>query len=185
MGISDLLSSFNWKKTIGAVAPGIATALGGPLAGMAAKVVCESLGLPEGASEKEIEEAVRGMTPEQALKLKEGEQNFAIQMKKMDVDIYKTDQQDRDSARSYAIKQGAAMVNILSFLIISSFILCVYFILFSKMSTVDSALAGTLIGYLSAKAEQVVAYHFGSSAGSKRKTDQQFMEKGAKDVTGR
>jgi len=36
---------------------------------------------------------------------------------------------------------------------------------------VDGALAGTLVGYLSAKAEQVLAYYFGSTAGSARKTE--------------
>jgi len=36
---------------------------------------------------------------------------------------------------------------------------------------VDSVLAGTLVGYLSAKCEQVLAYYFGSSKGSDKKTD--------------
>jgi hypothetical protein len=37
-------------------------------------------------------------------------------------------------------------------------------------ANVDSALAGTLVGYLSAKAEQVLAYYFGSTRGSAEKT---------------
>ena len=43
-------------------------------------------------------------------------------------------------------------------------------VLFGEI-TAESAIAGTVIGYLSAKAEQVTAYYFGSSAGSKAKTD--------------
>ena len=38
----------------------------------------------------------------------------------------------------------------------------------------DPAVAGTvgmLIGYVSSKADQVVSYYFGSSVGSKQKTD--------------
>ena len=35
---------------------------------------------------------------------------------------------------------------------------------------VESALAGALVGYVSARAEQVIAYYFGSSSGSKQKT---------------
>lgn len=35
----------------------------------------------------------------------------------------------------------------------------------------DTVLAGTVIGYLSAKAEQVVAYYFGSTAGSAKKSE--------------
>ncbi len=33
------------------------------------------------------------------------------------------------------------------------------------------ALAGALVGYVSAKAEQVIAYYFGSSSGSEQKTE--------------
>ena len=44
-----------------------------------------------------------------------------------------------------------------------------YGVLFMHIS-VDSALAGTVIGYLSAKAEQVLTYYFGSTIGSKMKT---------------
>ena len=35
---------------------------------------------------------------------------------------------------------------------------------------VESVLAGTLVGYLSAKCEQVLAYYFGSSKGSEQKS---------------
>jgi hypothetical protein len=35
----------------------------------------------------------------------------------------------------------------------------------------ESTIAHAVSGYLSAKAEQVTAYYFGSSAGSKAKTD--------------
>ena len=38
-------------------------------------------------------------------------------------------------------------------------------------SHIESAMAGTLVGYLSAKAEQVVAFYFGSSAGSQKKDE--------------
>ena len=38
-------------------------------------------------------------------------------------------------------------------------------------SVADSTITGAIIGYLSAKAEQVVSYYFGSSAGSKDKDE--------------
>ena len=40
----------------------------------------------------------------------------------------------------------------------------------TTQAQVDSVLAGTLVGYLSAKAEQVLAYYFGSTKGSADKT---------------
>ena len=35
----------------------------------------------------------------------------------------------------------------------------------------ETVLAGTIIGYVSAKCEQVLAYYFGSTKGSARKTE--------------
>jgi hypothetical protein len=36
---------FDWKSVVGTVAPGIATALGGPLAGMAVSTLAKALGV--------------------------------------------------------------------------------------------------------------------------------------------
>ena len=57
----------------------------------------------------------------------------------------------------------------LAYFIVASFVATVGSTL-AGWTHVDSALAGTLIGYLSAKAEQILAYYFGSSKGSEEKT---------------
>ena len=58
----------NVKNIIGAVAPTIGTALGGPMGSMAANMVAEALGCePE---QKKIEAAVQAATPEQLAELK-------------------------------------------------------------------------------------------------------------------
>ena len=57
----------------------------------------------------------------------------------------------------------------LAYTIIFAFVAMAFSVLFGTM-TAESTLAGAVIGYLSAKAEQVVAYYFGSSAGSAAKT---------------
>ena len=51
-------------KIVGAVAPTIATAIGGPLGGMAMKVVADVLGLPAESSEKDVSKAMAAATPE-------------------------------------------------------------------------------------------------------------------------
>jgi hypothetical protein len=58
----------------------------------------------------------------------------------------------------------------LALLIVVTFLLTVGMTLFG-LTKVDSVLAGTLIGYLSAKCEQVVSFYYGSSAGSQRKDE--------------
>jgi hypothetical protein len=56
----------------------------------------------------------------------------------------------------------------LALLIVVTFLLTAGMTLFG-LTKVDSVLAGTLMGYLSAKCEQVVSFYFGSSAGSQKK----------------
>ena len=58
---------------------------------------------------------------------------------------------------------------VLAYLVVGAFIGVIIGVL-SGWGKADSVLAGTLIGYLSAKAEQVIAYYFGSSSGSAEKT---------------
>ena len=50
----------DWKKVLGGIAPTIATALGGPLAGTATKFLASSLLGKDEASESELEAAIIG-----------------------------------------------------------------------------------------------------------------------------
>jgi len=169
----------DWKKTVAKVAPGIANMIGGPLAGMATQALCGALGLPKGTSKDQVAAAVQNMTPDQAIALKKADNDFAVRMKELDIDVYKIDADDRKSARGREVKVGSAMVNGLAVLIMVAFIAAVGYILFNVFNGTGGdinpnllLLAGSLIGYLSAKAEQVVSYFFGSSAGSAKKTEQ-------------
>lgn len=78
--------------------------------------------------------------------------------------------QDRDSARSREIGVRDHTNKILAFVIVGAFV-CLVASTLLGYAKVESALAGTLVGYLSAKAEQVLNYYFGSSAGSAQKTE--------------
>ena len=56
------------KNVIGAVAPTLGTALGGPMGGMAANMISEVLGC--GNEPKQIERALQQATPEQLTEIK-------------------------------------------------------------------------------------------------------------------
>ena len=77
--------------------------------------------------------------------------------------------QDRDSARQREVNIKDWTPRILGYFIVGAFIGIAYGVMFHKM-TADSVLAGTIIGYLSAKAEQVVAFYFGSSSAQEHTT---------------
>ena len=163
--------SFDWKKVVGAVAPTIATALGGPLAGLAVRAVGEAVLGDGAASEDDVARALASASPEDMLKLKAAEQAFAVKMRELDVDLAKMGADDRDSARKREMTVGGMANPMLATLIIGGFLtMTAYLLRFGLPGTVDAALAGTLVGYVSAKAEQVVAYYFGSSMGSAEKT---------------
>ena len=154
-----------WLKTI---APTIATALGGPLAGMAVSAVAKAIG----CEPDEVQGIISSnkLTAEQVASIQLAELELKKQAQSMGLDFAKLTVEDRKSARDMEIATKSMLVPSLAILIVSAFIGVVIATL-GGFAVVDSVLAGTLIGYLSAKAEQVVNFYFGSSAGSKEKTD--------------
>ncbi len=74
------------KGLIGAVAPTLGQALGGPLGGAAAQTIASVLGCKP--DEKSIANAVQSATPEQLAEIKKAELDFQVQMKKLDVDVF-------------------------------------------------------------------------------------------------
>jgi hypothetical protein len=157
-----------WKDIVGAVAPVLGTALGGPMGGMAARVVSQALLGKESASERELEQALMGASPEQLMQLKQAEIEFEQRMRELDIDLERLHQQDRDSARRRETEVGGWATPVLATVVIAGFFGATFAALMGY-SEVDSALAGTLVGFVAAKAEQVVSYYFGSSAGSAAK----------------
>jgi hypothetical protein len=161
---------FDWKSIVGTVAPVLATALGGPLAGVAVKAIAAGLGKPE-AKESEVAEILAGGDPQMLAKLREIDRQFEKDMAALGVDLEKIAAEDRANARAREVSLGGDWtVRILAYTIIGSFCALVFSVLFGQV-TAESTIAGAVIGYLSAKAEQVVSYYFGSSAGSKTKTE--------------
>ena len=166
----------DWKKLVRTVAPGLATALGGPLAGAAVQSISQAvLGKPDGTEEEVAAAVVSGGT-DALLKIKEADNAFTIKMKELGVDIERVHQQDRDSARNREVRTGDVWTpRILAGVIVGGFLTMVYMVLSGYVEglkdPIVAGMVGTLIGYVSAKADQVTSYYFGSSAGSAAKTE--------------
>ena len=158
---------------IKAALPTLATALGGPLAGMAAQFFASKLGLSE-STVSAVKAAIVGATPETLLEMKRIELEFEKHMNDLGVDLEKIAAADRDSARVREAKTGdSATPRVLAGLIVGSFLFMVYYVISGEaVGLKDPTIAttiGTLIGYVSAKADQIVSYYFGSTASSKDK----------------
>lgn len=157
-------------KLIQNVAPTIATALGGPVAGMAVRALSTALlGHPDG-SEDDINAALSAATPDQIAAIKKIDADFKVQMKSLDIDLVQIAEMDRESARRMQMENKSVLVPGLAAIIISAFVGVTIFTLMGY-AKIESAMAGTLIGYLSAKAELVLSFYFGSSSGSERKDE--------------
>jgi hypothetical protein len=164
----------DFMKIIGAVAPTLATAVGGPIGGMAMKLITDALGIPNGASKDDIAKAINNATPDQFLALKKAENDFTVRMKELDIDLERIASSDRDSARRRESQVRDWMPRILAFVIVAGFMGTVFMVLLGYVEGMKDPLmattVGTLIGFVSAKAEQVIAYYFGSSNSSQQKT---------------
>ena len=161
---------FDWKSLVGSLAPTIATALGGPLAGAGVAAISQALlGKKEG-TEQEIAAVLKSADPEILLKLKQADHEFALKMKELDINLEKMQTDDRASAREREKVVKDYTNQILAYAIVAAFIATVAYALMGQ-TAIDSVLEGTLIGYLSAKCEQVLAYYFGSTKNSMAKTE--------------
>jgi len=163
------MADFDWKGLLGTVAPGLATALGGPLAGMAVKALSASLLGNRDGSEKDISAALQGASPDTLLALKEADQNFQLEMEKLDIDLAEIEYKDRDSARNMQKATGSVVVPILAVITVGGFFAVIGYVLTGKVP-MDSTITGMVIGAVGSKAEQIYNFYFGSSAGSKDKT---------------
>lgn len=159
-----------WKNIIGTVAPTLATALGGPLAGMATKALSASLlGKPE-STEKEIGDAIAAAGPAELLKLKELEQSFQAEMKKLDIDLEKIASDDRSSARQreMAVKDKTpAVIATVSFIGFFGILAALMFVDI-KPGAKDALMI--MLGALGGIVTSITAYYYGSSAGSAAKS---------------
>ena len=153
----------DWLKQI---APTIATALGGPLGGLAYEAVAKVMGISIDDA-KEVLESGK-MNADQIAQIKLAELDLKKQEQSLGLNFESLAVQDRDSARKMQVEVKSKLVPFLAILIVVSFIAVVIGTLVG-LTKIESVLAGTLIGYLSAKAEQVIAFYFGSSAGSQKK----------------
>lgn len=167
----------DWINIVKSVAPTLGTVLGGPLMGTATKILSQVLFGSENENPEFIQKTIeQGLTPEQLLAIKKADQEFLVKMKELDFKLEEIEVIDRSSARDREKTLGrwaSLGINTIGVFVILGFFTTVYWVFNSELTTDPSKLIliGSLVGYVSAKADQVIAYFFGSSVGSKQKTN--------------
>jgi hypothetical protein len=152
------------------VAPSIATAVGGPLAGMATRAISEALlGKPDG-TEDELLSAAKSATPEQLLALKQAEQSFVVKMRELDLDLERISNEDRNSARNREIKTGDYTPKLLAAAVTFGFFGVLFWMIANGLPANGGEAMLVMLGTLGTAWGAIVSYYFGSSAGSREKT---------------
>jgi hypothetical protein len=147
------------KNIVGAVAPTLGTALGGPMGGMAATMISEVLGVPNNT--KAIEKGLAEATPEQMLELKKAEQAFEVQMKELEVDVFKLETQDVQDARGKFSKDWTA--RIMGITVVGGFMGYIFLVTLQPPEQNSEALINLVLGYLGGLASAVISFYFGAS----------------------
>ena len=157
----------DWLKTL---APTVASVLGGPLAGLAVEALGKAFGWEDSTVEKVNDVLQSGsLSGDQIAAIKKAEMELKAKEQELGFKFEELVLKDIADARARetAVKDNTNKV--LAYVVIGAFIAMVAATLMG-WTKAESVLAGTLIGYLSAKAEQVLAYYFGSTKGSADKT---------------
>lgn len=163
----DLLKQFG--PLLSSVAPSIATALGGPLAGLAVKSLSKALLGAEDFSEEAVMEAMATASPEQLAAVKKIDADFKVQMKSLDIDLERIAVDDRKSARTMQTETKDILPRLLAISVTLGYFGIIAYVLVSGLPMNGSEVLLMLLGTLSAGWTGVMAFYFGSSSGSQKK----------------
>ena len=157
----------DWLKT---VLPTIATALGGPLAGVAVNFIAAKMGLPEATAEA-VTAAIQGAGPDQLIALKQADADLQKFFAAQGIKLEEIAAADRASARDREAKTGDTFTpRALALLVTFGFFGVLGYLLVSgKPATGGDALL-VMLGALGGAWASIISYYYGSSAGSAEKS---------------
>ena len=147
------------------IAPTIATALGGPLAGLAVEAVSKALGV-DPADAKAMMDTGK-MSADQIAQVKLAEIELQKQAQSLGLDFAKLATDDRKSARDMEIATKSFIPGTLAMLITGGFFGILLALMYGQVAKTDEVMI--MLGSLGTAWTGVVGYYFGSSASSQNK----------------
>jgi len=147
------------------IAPSIATALGGPLAGLAVTAVSKALGI----NEKDVQSTIESgkLSAEQLSSLKLAEIELQKQAQALGLNFEKLATEDRKSARDMQIATKSWIPGALALGITLGFFGILIYMMAYSVTPSNELLV--MLGSLGTAWTGVVGYYFGSSGGSQAK----------------
>jgi len=152
----------DWLKTI---APTIATALGGPFGGLAYEAVSKVLGVSQDDAKKMLDDGK--LTSEQIASVQQAEIALKAKAQELGLDFEQLAVADRKSAREMQTNTHSFIPPVLAIMVTIGFFGILYGLMTEQFKTSDALLL--MLGSLGTAWTGVIAFYFGSSAGSQAK----------------
>ena len=154
----------DWLKNI---APTIASALGGPLAGMAVEAVSKAIGVDPSDVQNTINSGK--LTADQIASIQQAELALKARAQEMGLDFEKLAVADRTSARQMQISTQSYVPPMLSIMIVVAWATVQWFLLTHVIDPTMRELIARVLGTLDGALMLVLSFYFGSSSGSQAK----------------
>ena len=143
-----------------ALAPTIGGAIGGPMGGMAAKMVASKLGIKK-TDTHSIEEAIEAAGPEKIEEIKAVDQEFALKMKQLDIDVFSKQVEDAQDARK--VFGDDPIPKLFAMLALVGFLAYVFLVTMQDPESNDDAIVNLVLGYLGGLVSGISAFFFGAN----------------------
>ena len=147
------------------IAPTIATALGGPLAGMAVTAVSKAIGV----APEEVQNVISAgkLDANQVAAIQQAELELKKQAQEMNLDFAKLANDDRKSARDMQSVTKSIIPPVLALLVTLGFFGILIGLMTKAFATSDALML--MLGSLGTAWTGIIAFYFGSSASSQNK----------------
>ena len=149
------------------IAPGLATALGGPLAGLAVTAISKALGIDEKDVQKTIETGK--LSADQLASLKQAEMDLQAKAQELGLDFEKLATDDRKSARDMQTTTKSIIPAVLAIGVTVGFFAILIGLMTDNVTKSDALLL--MLGSLGTAWTAIVSFYFGSSAHSEKQSE--------------
>jgi len=145
------------KGLVGAVAPTIGSAIGGPVGAGAGKILAQVLGVP--AEPQAVQKALSEATPEQLAEIKKADLAYKTRLAELEVDIFELETADIQDARKNA-DWTPKVLAMMAFLFFGGYVTLVTV---QPPDANSEAVINLVLGYLGGVVSAVVSFYFGAS----------------------
>lgn len=121
--------------------------------------------------QKVFEDAVKNATPEQLQVLKKIDNDYKVEMAKLEIKEQKIDADDRNSARQRHLAMKDRTPSVIGMTLVFGFFALLGILIFSEVPIHNQQILNIMLGSLGTMTTAVVTYYFGSSNSSAKKDE--------------